>query len=141
MNRISMSVLNSMNFTAWTDLDRSGNLVQPSGLNIWHRKQRLINVTAVQSNGSPITCQMWDSSMADVAAKVLDWHEGEWHKEIIRIYISDGKDESVASEWVITPSGTEIAPNQPLTSSTSGWNKDIVRIFIPGILNVGTENA
>lgn len=53
----------------------------------WNEKQRLINVTAIQSNGSPITTQMWDASMDDVEKRVMVWHADSFNESIIRVFV------------------------------------------------------
>jgi hypothetical protein len=47
---------------------------------------KLINVTAIQANGSPITMQMWDATMDDAMNRVMDWDADPLTERIIRFY-------------------------------------------------------
>ena len=56
---------------------------------IWKVKRDLINVTAIQSSGSPITEQLWDTSMAEVEQRVMGWHTDRvFFKGIIRVFVN-----------------------------------------------------
>lgn len=65
----------------------------------WNGKQRLINVTGIQSNGSPITTQMRDASMGDVERRVMCWDADALTRKIIRVFIN--VKESLDSEHAV----------------------------------------
>ena len=54
----------------------------------WNEKIFLANVTAVQVDSSPVSTQMWDTSMDAVEKRVISWNADSFHRPIERVFVN-----------------------------------------------------